>query len=202
MQSLPSASRSSSSTSTATISARNIWCVSILITSNTLHSRAIGHCAISGADTFDAGSFSRENFSNLSRFLPVCTPHQSHAAARDDGVRFMTNSPLEAMRSYEKRCGRTEIYVFGGCVFTRPVHATVKTLSRTPSLHVTSTAGTGASRVPPFHTSFPIRCLRKMILPPCVRSCLFYNIRPFSAIGLRKKLAFKAVRGYNYINRH
>ena len=78
----PFSSSTDSSTSTATMSARNRSCVPCGNTSVTRHSNASGHSAISGQDTACAGSGVKCAARNLSTLAPVSIPHRSAARIR------------------------------------------------------------------------------------------------------------------------
>ena len=136
-----------------TISARNMSWEPSSFTSVTLHSRLSGASPMDGQETFSEVTGVSFCSLNLSKSLPDLTPHQSVAKASSSVVRFITNSFVSAIMSWENLSFLTEMYVIGGLELTIPVHAIVIILGVSPSLpQLTITAGTGAITAPELNT--------------------------------------------------
>src|SRR5690554_5369660 len=94
----------------------------------TTHSIFTGDSSIAGAFTTFAGDGVRFISCHLLYFRPERQPHQSVARASFSVVRFMTNSPVRFIISYECRPGRMEMEHIGGSLLMVPVHAIVMML--------------------------------------------------------------------------
>src|SRR5690554_6165236 len=103
-----------------------------------------GDSAIAGALTTFPGTGVRFISCHLLYFRPERQPHQSVARASSSVVRFITNSPVRLMMSYECLSGLTDTEHIGGSLLMVPVQAIVMMLYSSGSWpQLTITAGMG-----------------------------------------------------------